>query len=125
MADLQQFLDQYKLSTYAEALTEYGAENIDDLLDLDDDELAEAADECSMKKLHKKKFIKGINQLKSGGGTTEPQQQQQYVAPTQPHKKTEKKQEEPNDTDNEIDDGYENVKKHELLASIDKRSQQD
>eukprot|EP01084_Bolivina_argentea_P077694 140957_1 len=69
MADLQQFLDQYKLSSYAEALAEYGAESIDDLLDLDDDELEEAADECNMKKLDKKKFIKGIDELKSGGGS--------------------------------------------------------
>eukprot|EP01084_Bolivina_argentea_P026869 49957_1 len=65
MEDLQQFLEKNNLTKYTSTLHEYGAETMSDLIDLNEAELTEAADECGMKKLHKNKFIKGIKEIQS------------------------------------------------------------
>eukprot|EP01084_Bolivina_argentea_P255170 429104_1 len=67
MADtLKSFLSENKLSKYeAKLIDEYGVEELDDLLGLDENDLEEAADTAEMKPFHKKKFIKKVQELQA------------------------------------------------------------
>eukprot|EP01084_Bolivina_argentea_P006143 11626_1 len=62
---LTEFLRKWRVEKYLNLLVSQGVESLDDFKGLDEEEIAEIADEAEMKRLHKKKFIKAVHQLQS------------------------------------------------------------
>eukprot|EP01084_Bolivina_argentea_P218982 371489_1 len=71
---VKEFLQQCRLQKYLNALQQQGVESLDDFLDLNNEELDEIANQAKMKRLHKRQFITGVQNL----------QTQQKLPPPQP-----------------------------------------
>eukprot|EP01084_Bolivina_argentea_P083438 151059_1 len=63
--ELKDFLKKSRLQKYLNALIEQGVESLDDLHDLNTEEIGDIATDAKMKRVHKKQFIKMVQQLQT------------------------------------------------------------